>query len=89
MDIKGCRKCPYCIYNSDYGMSYDSGWDCDHGDTNNSRIVDEGATTPKERAKSAKKVDEALNTVPDWCPLPDKEEEEEFKPECKTCNDKK
>jgi len=28
--VKTCSDCPYCQYDSDYGMSYDSGYDCTH-----------------------------------------------------------
>ena len=26
--VKTCSECPYLYYNCDYGMSYDSGYDC-------------------------------------------------------------
>lgn len=37
-----CYGCPFCIYNSDYGMSYDSGWDCHNDEAPHHRIADKG-----------------------------------------------
>ena len=73
LKIIGCAKCPYCQYDSYYSTSHDSGWDCNHPDTKNLRIIDEGISNGNlESIKNAKKVKNILKTqIPEWCPLPD------------------
>jgi hypothetical protein len=37
--VKTCSECPYCRYDSNYGRSYDSGYDCTN--YNGGRIMDD------------------------------------------------
>ena len=61
IDIESCADCPYCRYNGDYGMSYESGWDCEHDAAPiRARIMDdEGSVVP------------VPCVLPAWCPLPE------------------
>lgn len=57
---KDCTSCPYYRYNGNYGMSYNSGWDCEHdGKLDHRRIVDDNHSYPVP--------------IPEDCPLPNKE----------------
>jgi len=64
--IEKCGDCPFCRYDCNYGMSYDSGWDCHHPEAEGFRIPQEGV--------SEKESAEATKTLPDWCPLPNAKE---------------
>lgn len=59
LEIESCSECPYCHYDSYYSCSTDSGYDCEHPDTPQTRIVDDY------------KVKEFDWKVPKWCPLDD------------------
>lgn len=61
MIIKHCGECPFCEYDSDYGMSYNSGYDCKNKKSNGSRI----ATDVGSRVPDLKNI-----PIPDWCGLP-------------------
>lgn len=78
--INTCEDCPYFQYNSYYGMSYDSGYDC--GKTCE-RIINDGELKQYEDAfkeyhksqntlfpisRSEKPVN-PLSIIPKWCPL--------------------
>lgn len=62
--IDSCSRCPYCQYDPNYGMSYDSGYDCNH--KGGTRIVDDWYYN-SDKAKEYK----SGIPVPDWCPLED------------------
>ena len=70
--VESCQECPYCRYDSDYGRSYDSGYDCDHperpGDSSRSskRIVDDWDVNNSNNPKPA-----GWPPIPSWCPLSD------------------
>ena len=58
LTIKNCGDCPYCEYDSNYGMSYNSGYDCNKL---GKRIIEDiGSTIP----------DLTKLSIPDWYELP-------------------
>jgi len=61
--VKTCSDCPYCQYDSDYGMSYDSGYDCTNG---SGRIIDDWEISQK---KLHSKI-----PIPESCPLKEVDE---------------
>jgi hypothetical protein len=70
--VKNCDDCPYEDYNADYGMSYDSGYNCKHPKVSKRRIVDDNDFAVWKKKKENKNK---LFPIPDWCPLPDAEED--------------
>lgn len=69
LTIKNCADCPYCQYNGDYGRSYDSGYDCQHPQRNGfTRIVDAWDVN-----NSHNRTPRGWPSIPEKCPLPDKE----------------
>jgi hypothetical protein len=65
LTIKNCSECPYLEYDSDYGMSYDSGYDCK---LTGYRIIDDwewNNTNNKNRLNL--KYDGI--PIPSWCEL--------------------
>ena len=78
-----CDDCPYCVYNSYYSRSEDSGFDCEHPDAAYTRrIVDDN--TLSEYKEEIEKLEGSKQTlfpvnkdlknpmsIPDWCPLKD------------------
>jgi len=57
LTITNCSECPYLEYDADYGMSYNSGYDCKlTGDRIASDI-------------GSKIQDLTLLPIPGWCPL--------------------
>ncbi len=72
LEIKSCNECPFNQYDGDYNIGYDSGWDCQHPDTEHRRIIDEGPLDgSKQQEEHEKEKDKILNSFPDWCPIPD------------------
>lgn len=67
-----CADCPYVIYDPDYGMSYDSGYDCGHPDTEVGRIVNDW-----DVKNSNNKNPKGWPSIPENCPLEDVEGDEE------------
>ena len=59
LTIHNCSECPYLRYNTDYGMSYDSGYDCEY----NGRIMDD---------YQYDKLEKKIIPIPDDCPLENK-----------------
>ena len=57
MEFNSCSNCPYCRYSSYYSMNEDSGYDCKHPISPNTRIIDD---------KDSKGE---LVIIPKWCPL--------------------
>ena len=57
--VKNCSECPYHEYDPNYGMSYDSGYDCNHS---GQRICTDGFL---DRNKTH--LDEL--PIPEWCKL--------------------
>lgn len=83
LEIKDtCVGCPFKQYDSDYGRSYDSGYDCNHPDVKSrNRIANDGAISNYNDAKY--RSDQSVMTlfpepltmqdpltIPSWCPLP-------------------
>lgn len=75
-----CHSCLYCSYDSNYGMSYDSGYDCHHEDSDHSRIADDyqitqyrGKLDEAERLPLLPEIVEDRDpmSIPEWCPLED------------------
>ena len=60
-----CENCPYCQYNGDYGMSYDSGWDCEHNEGEVTRIINDW-----DVSNSNNKYPTGWPDIPKECPLP-------------------
>jgi len=78
-----CHNCPFCVYDSHYTLSNDSGYDCEHPN-GQKRIADDYVIEDHTR-----KIGEWLKSqetlfpmaregvgpnpmgVPKWCPLPD------------------
>ena len=60
LTIKNCNECPYFSHDSDYGMSYDSGYNCD---LSGERIMDD--------YQYDKLIDKTMS-IPDTCPLENK-----------------
>ncbi len=54
--IEKCSQCPYCLYDPNYGISYNSGYDCNQ---NGRRIIDDHKSSIEDYY------------IPDWCPLED------------------
>lgn len=84
-----CYGCPFCRYDGDYGMSYDSGWDCHNDEAPHYRIADEGDVN--RAAKRNLEIDKSKKTlfpisddqrvenpmkIPSWCPLEEVEDNE-------------
>ena len=81
LEVYSCAECPYCQHNGDYGMSYDSGYDCCKDGSK--RICDDNEIYKYDKAFY--KVMHSQNTlfpekyesikekdpfeIPDWCPL--------------------
>ncbi len=77
-----CLGCPFVRYDGDYGMSYDSGYNCEHPDAKQYRIADDGDISAHRNKWMA--YNKSLNTlfpipkpegdnpmaIPSWCPLP-------------------
>jgi hypothetical protein len=63
--VKTCSECPYCQYDSDYGRSYDSGYDCKH-ENGVGRIIDDWALN---KNNSWGKI-----PIPSDCPLKEVDE---------------
>lgn len=57
LQIKDCADCPYLRYDAYYGMSQDSGHDCEHPEATRTRIWNDGDKKPE--------------LPPNWCPLPE------------------
>lgn len=68
LEITCCSQCPYLEYDSYYDMSTDSGWDCNHSN-GKGRIIDDAELKMLKHHDGPKLP---VDTVPDWCPLPDK-----------------
>jgi len=80
LKIETCENCPLINYDSNYGMSYDSGYDCSYLDQ---RIANDGEISKYN--KELKKIKEKNNslfkyegeipknpfTIPCHCPLMD------------------
>ena len=66
-----CQGCPFAQYDGDYGISYDSGWDCGHDEGAVGRIVDDW-----EVSNSNNKKPKGWPPIPDGCPLPKTERSE-------------
>jgi len=79
--IETCDQCPYCVYNGDYNIGYDSGHDCSQ--TGNRIYNDNEVAKFYNKRREYKK---SLNTlfpmdkseepeipwkIPEWCPLED------------------
>tara|TARA_R110000772_G_scaffold79172_3_gene169497 strand:- start:407 stop:643 length:237 start_codon:yes stop_codon:yes gene_type:complete len=58
IEIHNCSECPYLSYDSDYGMSYNSGYDCSKGGF---RIATDHGSEQADMTKY----------MPDECPLKD------------------
>lgn len=74
LKITGCEECPFCHYDYYYDTRHDSGWDCNHPNSEHLRIIDEGPTGGRtsKSIQNMKRVKRILKTqVPKWCPLPD------------------
>ena len=75
LKIVRCNECPYCQYNGDYGISYDSGYDCCHDDApygRGRRIVDDGEY---DNPNTKKRWRKDPFKIPEWCPLENEGEE--------------
>ena len=57
--VETCSECPYCEYDCDYGMSYDSGYDC-----NNS-----GETIVTDGGMKRNNINSDNIPIPEWCKL--------------------
>lgn len=62
LEIKNCSECPYVQYDPNYGMSYNSGWDCSEGGFRIKNDVGSGI------------VDISKLPIPSECPLKDQSE---------------
>ncbi len=63
--LNTCSECPYCQYDGNYGISYDSGYDCNH-DKGSGRLVNDNYwdnLNPEIRQKGI--------PIPSDCPLQD------------------
>ncbi len=68
--VTSCSDCPYCVYNTKYGMSYDSSYDCSH--EKGHRIIDYWKwSNSNNKNRLCNIVDEI--PIPSWCPLEDSE----------------
>ena len=68
--IHSCENCIYTSYNSDYNISYDSGYDCIHSKApHRCRIVDDWDVQNSNNPNPA-----GWPKIPDWCPLEDEKE---------------
>lgn len=74
-----CYNCPFVEYDSHYGRSFDSGYDCNHED-GDGRIADDYQITQyDEKLREAKRLpllpmevtDRNPMSIPDSCPLED------------------
>lgn len=75
-----CHNCFYCHYDSNYGMSYDSGYDCMHEESEHTRIADDYEITQyRDKQCEAERLpllpqtieDKDPMSIPTWCPLED------------------
>ena len=66
--VNTCNDCPYCQYDGNYGISYDSGYDCSHN--NGGRIIDDYHWNNTNNPKRLNLTHERI-PIPDWCPLQD------------------
>ena len=76
-----CYNCPYCLYDRDYGRSYDSGYDCDFDGSPEDRIADDYKIDQyrKQMGEYTKSLDtlfpldepENPMKIPSWCGLED------------------
>jgi hypothetical protein len=69
LKIKSCSSCPYLRYDSDYGRSYDSGYDCKNSCK---RIIDDWEYNKKRTD------DNYAIEIPDWCELNEFENDPEI-----------
>jgi hypothetical protein len=60
------EECPFLSYDADYGMTYDSGWDCHHPDTWGKRIIDDSEYSAQKNHDGPRLLDDY---PPKWCPL--------------------
>ena len=61
MTIKHCGECPFCEYDPYYGMSYNSGYNCNNENSKEYRIVTD---------VGSKLADLEKLPIPEWCGLP-------------------
>ena len=61
--VSSCSECPYCQYDGNYGISYDSGYDCIHRN-GNGRLVDDHNWDKLDYETKQKGI-----PIPDNCPL--------------------
>lgn len=64
--LKTCQECVFCERDSNYGVSYDSGYNCMSDDAEEMRIVNDYAIDKKGKWPFE---------FPDWCPLENIEEQ--------------
>lgn len=69
LEITSCSQCPYFDADISYGMTYDSGWNCNYPDDWGRRIIDDGELKALKDHDGPKLT---VDTVPDWCPLSDR-----------------
>lgn len=58
LTIKNCSECPYLDYDANYGISFNSGYDC--------RKTGERISTDR----GSEREDLTKKEIPSWCPLP-------------------
>ena len=63
--VKTCSECPYCEYDPNYGMSYDSGYDCKNS---GSRIIDDWEWSNTNNKKRLNLTENGI-PIPSDCPL--------------------
>ena len=66
LEIRNCFECPYCDYNPDYGMSYDSGYDCTS--SVRKRLIDDWEWS-NQNNKDRLNLKMDCFPTPEWCPL--------------------
>ncbi len=72
MQINSCDDCPFLQYDSDYGRSYDSGYDCKKA---GKRIIDDWEYNNRNNPKAMIVLDEdAVIPIPEFCPLQNEDE---------------
>lgn len=64
--INNCSECPFLRYNSDYGRSFDSGYDCYKA---YKRIIDDYEYDNTNNPKNMCKNGDVPIPIPEWCPL--------------------
>ncbi len=84
LDIKDvCCECPYFERDNHHSLSQDSGYDCEHPQSNGRRIIDDTELDNFVKEKQAYIKSQGTLfpitqapispvKIPDWCPLPDK-----------------